>query len=162
LTHVFFPRIIIIEISLDFYGWTTSMRSLRTCSHNLVLLLLLLLVGCRQTGLPEAKTQPAIVPSPLAMPSNTSLPPMAPTVAAITPTHPLQVTITGWFTTIWNGEPHYTITDDQGNAAQVILDEDVARPLGGPLKLDRQRISIVGEIISDSPMIIRAVSIKME
>jgi hypothetical protein len=139
------------------------MRSIRTYSHDLVLLwLLLLLVGCRQTGLPDARTQPAVVLSPVAMPSSTSLPLIAPTVAAFTPTPPLRVTITGWFTTIWNGEPHYTVTDDQGNAAQVILDEEVARPLGGPLKLDRQRITIVGEIISDSPRIIRAVSIKLE
>ena len=76
------------------------------------------------------------------------------------PTSLKQVTITGWFTTIWNGKPHYSITDDQGQVTQLLLDDETAKPLGGPLELDRKRITIVGEIISDSPRIVRVLSVQ--
>jgi hypothetical protein len=76
-----------------------------------------------------------------------------------TPT-PKQVIITGWFTTIWNEEPHYSITDDQGQNTELLLDAKTAKPLGGPLQLDRKRVTIVGEIISDSPRIVRVQSVR--
>jgi hypothetical protein len=76
------------------------------------------------------------------------------------PTSLKQVTITGWFTTIWNGKPHYSITDDQGQVTQLLLDDETAKPLGGPLELDRKRITMVGEIISDSPRIVRVLSVQ--
>jgi hypothetical protein len=71
-----------------------------------------------------------------------------------------QVTITGWFTTIWNEEPHYSISDEQGQTTQLLLDDEAAKPLGGPLELDRKRVTIVGEIKSISPKIVRVLSIK--
>ncbi len=59
------------------------------------------------------------------------------------------VTITGWFTTIWNEEPHYAITDDEGQEIQLLMDEELIRPLGGPLALDRKRVMVIGEFVND-------------
>jgi len=85
------------------------------------------------------------------------------TTAVISPTYlPNTVTITGWFTTVWNGGPHYSITDDQGQTTRLLLDDETAKPLGGPLELDRKRVTIVGEIISDSPRTVRVLSVQFE
>ena len=75
---------------------------------------------------------------------------------------PNTVIITGWFTTVWNGGPHYSITDDQGQTTLLLLDDEIAKPLGGPLELDRKRVTIVGEITRDSPRTIRVLSVKFE
>jgi len=93
--------------------------------------------------------------SPTPTPTTTTTPPMI----SETPTSK-QVTITGVFTTIWNGETSYTITDDQGQTTQLLLDNETAKPLGGPLELDRKRVTIVGEITSDSPRIVRVLSVQ--
>ena len=71
-----------------------------------------------------------------------------------------QVEITGIFTTVWNGEAHYFITDEQGQTTQLLLEEAVARPLGGPLALDRKRVTILGEVVSESPRIVRVTSVQ--
>lgn len=72
------------------------------------------------------------------------------------------VTITGWFSTIWNGEPHYSITDDQGQTTRLVLDEELAKPLGGPLALDRKRVIVSGEIVNDPQGALRVLSIRFE
>ena len=71
-----------------------------------------------------------------------------------------QVEITGWFTTVWNGEAQYFITDEQGQTTQLLLEEAVARPLGGPLALDRKRVTILGEVVNGSPRIVRVTSVQ--
>jgi hypothetical protein len=70
------------------------------------------------------------------------------------------VTITGWFTTVWNGEAHYSITDDQGQTTELLMEDEIAKPLGGPLQLDRKRVTITGEIVSDSPRTVRVLSVQ--
>ena len=72
-----------------------------------------------------------------------------------------QVCITGWFTTVWNGRPRYWITDDQGQRTEIVLDEELARPLGGPLAFDRRRVTVVGELLSDPPGVVRVSSIAL-
>lgn len=74
---------------------------------------------------------------------------------------PNRITVTGWFTTIWNGEPHYWITDAQGQTFQLLLDPEVARPLGGSSELDRKQVTVLGEVISESPPVLRVVSIRV-
>jgi hypothetical protein len=71
-----------------------------------------------------------------------------------------QVEITGWFTTVWNGEAYYSITDEQGQTTQLLLEEAVAKPLGGPLALDRKRVTILGEVVNGSPRIVRVISVQ--
>ncbi|MDD2923468.1 MAG: hypothetical protein PHQ36_14375, partial [Anaerolineales bacterium] len=84
------------------------------------------------------------------------------TPAALPTQIPNTATITGWFTTVWNGEPHYSITDDQGQVTKLLLDEELAKPLGGPLALDRKRVTISGEFVSDPQGALRVLSIRFE
>lgn len=72
------------------------------------------------------------------------------------------LTISGWFTIIWNDEAHYFITDDEEHTVEILLDEQLTKPHGGPLALDRTRVTIVGVIVSDTPMILKAQSIARE
>jgi hypothetical protein len=67
--------------------------------------------------------------------------------------------ISGWFSIIWNDEAHYFVTDDTGNTIEVLLDEDLMEPLGGPLALDRTRVQIKGVIVNDPSPILHAESI---
>ena len=72
-----------------------------------------------------------------------------------------QVTITGWLNIIWNDEPLYTITDDQGQNTTLLIDEETAKTVGGPVAIDRKRITIVGEVVSESPRTVRVLSIQL-
>lgn len=83
------------------------------------------------------------------------------TIAAPTQS-PNIVTITGWFTTVWNGEPHYSITDDQGQTTRILLDVELAKPFGGPLELDRKRVTVTGEFVNDPQGALRILSINIE
>ena len=109
------------------------------------------LSGCtaRQTSESTATVRPTIentvtVASPVQLP--------------ITDTN--TVTITGWFTTVWNGGAHYSITDAQGQTTTLLMEDAIAKPLGGPLALDRKRVTIVGEIVSDLPRTVRVLSVQ--
>lgn len=103
-----------------------------------------------QAGAPTASLQPG----PDILPTE-SLP-------AASPSPEGTLTLSGWFTIIRNHESHYFITDDQGVMVEVLLDDDVAAPLGGPLALDRTRVTIVGVLTSDAPAVVRALSIVRE
>jgi hypothetical protein len=108
-------------------------------------LLLNILLGFMLTKCaPLPKTSPAIPSKATSQPAGT------------------QVTITGWFATIWNDEPHYSITDDKGQTTQLLLEDEIAKPLGGPLELDRKRVTIIGEITSEFPETIRVLSVQFE
>ncbi len=90
---------------------------------------------------------------PVTRPAETAVP-------AGTTTSGEQISITGWFTTVWNGKPHYFITDELGQVTELLLDPEVAKPLGGPLELDRKRVTIMGEITSLSPKTVRVLSVQ--
>ena len=81
---------------------------------------------------------------------------------AVSTQSPNIVTITGWFTTVWNGEPHYSITDDQGQTTRILLDVELAKPFGGPLELDRKRVTVTGEFVNDPQGALRILSINIE
>lgn len=104
-----------------------------------------------------ATTQPGAEETP-APPTTT------PTAAPASPTPaPGQLrSLSGWFTIVWNDQPHYSITDDQGEIIQLQLDEELMRPLGGPLALDRRRVTIIGELLSVTPKILQVRSIELE
>ena len=154
-----------------------NFRLYRVVNACIVLIMLagFMLVGCVQAT-PTAEEPPPPEPMTLTVPPSeevstmesqataTSIPALSPevqpTVASFETQPSKQVTITGWFTTIWNDEPLYSITDDQGQTTQLLLDDETAKPLGGPLELDRKRVTIVGEIISDSPRTVRVLSVQ--
>jgi hypothetical protein len=71
------------------------------------------------------------------------------------------LTITGWFNTIWNGEPRYTVTDSKGQEYRLLLDESLAKSLGGALQFDRRRVIISGKIVDSSRNVIQVLAIRL-
>jgi len=112
-------------------------------------LLLLTIAGC---AAPQDIERTPTFTAPTQKPATATIPP--PT------SEPNLITVTGWFTTIWNGEAHYSITNDQGQTFKLQLDEELTKPLGGPLELDRKRVTITGELISEKPATIHVLSIQ--
>lgn len=131
---------------------SSSNLSLLRCALALIFLICFGLVGCNQLNpfinkIPTSEiVTPSLAPSELVTASAES--------SNI-------VALTGWFTTIWNDEPLYSITDDQGQIIQLLLEDEIAKPFGGPLELDRRRITIVGEVVSDSPRVVRVLSVEL-
>lgn len=72
------------------------------------------------------------------------------------------ITISGRFITIFNEEPHFSITDDQGQTTELLIDEEVARASGGTMAFNRQRVTVVGEVLSDPAGVIQVLSIRLE
>lgn len=54
------------------------------------------------------------------------------------------VTMSGWFHIIWNGAPRYRLVDDEGEWADLLIDERVLRDVGRPRAMDRKRVRITG------------------
>lgn len=72
-----------------------------------------------------------------------------------------QASLTGWFHVIWedpltdaDAEPaiRYVLIDDRGEWTDLVLDEDLVRPFGGPLAFNRKRVKIVGESVNELPL----------
>lgn len=72
------------------------------------------------------------------------------------------VSLSGWFTVIWNDKTRYVLTDNQGQWTELLLDEETAKPFGGPLTLNRKRVTIVGEKVTAPPGAVRVLSIALE
>lgn len=68
----------------------------------------------------------------------------------------------GWFHVIWNGEPEYIIADDQSRSTRLLIAPELLRGVGGPLALNRKRVTIVGELLPGRPDTIRVLSIHLE
>ena len=92
--------------------------------------------------------------------------------AAFTPlAEAQQQTLTGWFTFIVADSPSesgltseitYILTEDSGERHELLIDIDLMRPLGGPMVLNRKRVTVVGEWESvgpDAPARLRVSSI---
>lgn len=73
-----------------------------------------------------------------------------------------EVSLSGWFTVIWNDRTRYFLIDDQGRSTELLMNEEIAKPLGGLLALNRKRVKIVGERVAESPGTVRVVSITFE
>ena len=69
--------------------------------------------------------------------------------------------MTGLFHIIQNGEPRYFLADDQGRQTRLLLDDDTIRRVGGALRFNRKRVTVVGERMDAPPDAIRVVSIKL-
>jgi len=65
------------------------------------------------------------------------------------------------FNTITNGGPHYSITTDQGQHFDLVIDVELMKPLGGPLEVDRNLVTVTGEIVNESPLTIQVLSIQL-
>ncbi len=114
----------------------------------------LLLSGCA--------SQPPSPPQPSAVPTEPS--PAATDVATVTPgasTSPNQPRrLEGWLSIVWNDEPHFLLALDDGQAVQLRMDEELTAPLGGPLALDRTRVSVLA--VAEGPHVYKVLSIDAE
>ena len=110
-----------------------------------VFCLALLLMGCgaQSRGVPVTVTQSA---APTALPTET----------------PAIVSITGWFTTVWNGEPHFSISDDQGQTIHLVLDEALLQSAGGLMALNNQKVTLSGEFVSGAQDALKVLTIHLE
>ena len=70
------------------------------------------------------------------------------------PVHAQHQTLTGWFTFIVADYPSasglvsettYFLTEDSGERYELLIDGDLMRPLGGPVALNRKRVTVEGE-----------------
>jgi acetylornithine deacetylase/succinyl-diaminopimelate desuccinylase-like protein len=73
-----------------------------------------------------------------------------------------EVTLRGWFHIIWGNDARYFLTDDGGKTHELLLDEELTRPHGGPLALDRKRVVVVGERAPSPEDAVRVVSIQLD
>lgn len=73
---------------------------------------------------------------------------------------PERVTRVGSFHMVWNTRPHYFVTDDAGVTTELLMSEEVARPLGGPLKLIGQRVRVSGDRVTDPQGAVRVLTIE--
>jgi hypothetical protein len=73
-----------------------------------------------------------------------------------------EVSLSGWVTVIWNDSAHYILSDDQGRWTELLLDEETAQSLGGPLALNHKRARIVGERAAAPSESVRVLSIVLE
>jgi hypothetical protein len=71
------------------------------------------------------------------------------------------VSRSGWVHIIWNGEPRFMLVDDHGASIRLLIDEGLIRSFGGPQGIDRKRVIIVGERVSETPDVVRVFSIEM-
>jgi hypothetical protein len=72
------------------------------------------------------------------------------------------VSLSGWFTVIWNDRTRYFLSDDQARWTELLLDEEMLKPFGGPLALNRKRVKIVGERVTAPPGAVRVLSLAFE
>lgn len=68
----------------------------------------------------------------------------------------------GWFTTIWNGDAHYFLTNQSGEQTELFIDEEVRKKLGGLLSYDRKIVSISGVRVNAPREGLQIASINLE
>lgn len=83
------------------------------------------------------------------------------TVYISQPTRP-SLTLVGWFHIIWNGGPRFILIDDQGRSFRLLVEEELFKPFGGALELQRKRVRVTGEAVTQPPGAIRVHSIRLE
>ena len=81
-------------------------------------------------------------------------------VAAAQPATAQPQTLVGWFTFIvadypseagLTSETTYFMTEDSGERHELLIDAELMRPLGGPVALNRQRVTVIGEWEQSDP-----------
>lgn len=70
------------------------------------------------------------------------------------------VSLRGWLSLVWGGEVRYFLTDEAGKTTELLMDEELMRAHGGPLKLDRTRVAVTGERVGEPREAVRVTSIR--
>ena len=101
--------------------------------------------------------------------SNPSEPSTAGTASLPSPTrtHPSPtavptVSLRGWLSIVWNDQPHFFITSDDGQTIEILLDEQLTTALGGPLALDRTRVVVLAVVTQESPFQVLSIEREVE
>jgi len=102
---------------------------------------------------------PSLAPQPQPTAAKTELTPLN---SDPDPEDEAAVTLTGWLSIVWNDQPHFFLTQDNGQTVEVLIDEQLMAPLGGPLTLDRSRVIVQAVVSPDAPGVLQAISIEME
>ena len=105
------------------------------------------------SGEPSATSDPLLAQTATLPTATQSLP---------APTSESTVTLRGWLSIVWNDEPHFFLASDDGMTVEVLLDERLTAPFGGPLALDRSRVVVLAVVTQESPTIFEALSIERE
>ena len=122
----------------------------------------LLISGCAagsQSGTGPDTGEPSGASDPLLARTATHPTPTKPHSA---PTSQSTVTLRGWLSIVWNDEPHFFLASDDGMTVEVLLDERLTAPFGGPLALDRSRVVVLAVVTQASPTLFQALSIERE
>jgi hypothetical protein len=93
---------------------------------------------------------------------------ITPWLTACQPTQ--QVSLSGWFHVIWydgppgsgTGGATYWLDDDLGQSHQLLIDEKLLKPLGGPLALNGKRVKVIAEVVTTPPGALRVLAIELE
>ena len=75
---------------------------------------------------------------------------------------PGSVVLLGSFHIIWNGRPHYLVTDAGGTTTELLMTEEQTRTLGGPLQLNGKRVRVTGERVTEPRGGLRVTSIDLQ
>jgi len=70
--------------------------------------------------------------------------------------------VVGVITIIWNGEPRYYLTTDEGETYHLQIDEETARAAGGPVSLNRQAAIVIGEVVEGVADVVRVPGIRLK
>lgn len=117
--------------------------------------------SCSSTGNDLAGSAPTPTAAvPLARPTLLHFPTDDPSTAI--PAAGELLTLRGWLSIVWNDQPHFFLTDDSGQTVEVLLDEQLTTPFGGPLALDRSRVVVQAVVTQQTPTLFQALSIESE
>jgi hypothetical protein len=114
----------------------------------------------------NAPTRVLTLETPLAVPTDvpveqTALPISTPVLAPETPELGKQITMTGWFVIVYNGGPHYSVTEADGAKAVLEISETAAAEWGGVRQFDRQRVTVQGKVVIQNPLTIQVTHIQL-
>jgi hypothetical protein len=117
------------------------------------------LTGARGTG--SAGTEPGtLTGGSLGNTSSEPSPSAGPTEAGGAAQAP--ITLRGWLSIVWNERAHFFLTADDGSTAELDLPEELTRPFGGTLALDRRRVVVVVSASPQPPEPLLVLSIALE
>jgi|GEM_PF-5492311 len=74
--------------------------------------------------------------------------------------HTQEVALRGVLSLVWGAEVRYFLADSAGRNTELLVDEELMRPHGGPLKLDRTRVAVTGVPVREPREAVRVTSIR--
>lgn len=72
-----------------------------------------------------------------------------------------QVSLSGLFNVIWNGEPRFMLVDERGRAVRLMIDEPLLKRFGGAQALVQKYITVAGKRVSQTPEVVEVLAIEI-